>query len=259
MHNLLDDYAHTNALRDVSSRIKLLIGFGSILLCIFSSSIIAPLLIAMTMSFVTIHLAKIPLRLYTKLLFVPLTFVLFSSVAILFVSGSGDTISVHAYGFVFGVEKESANLALLLLSRTIGGTSSLFFIALTIPMIEIFSILKSFGLPDFLLELSMLIYRYIFVFMDQAKIINDAQDIRLGHCNLKSSFNSISMLSSVLFIRALEQGERLILAMDSRCYNGKLDVLDIKESITQKNALAVFFYIAAAAAVAYLTRDVRVF
>ena len=31
------------------------------------------------------------------------------------------------------------------------------------------------------------------------------------------------MLSSVLFLRALDQGEMLIIAMDSRCYNGKLE------------------------------------
>ncbi|OYV14619.1 MAG: hypothetical protein CG445_24, partial [Methanosaeta sp. ASM2] len=32
MHNLLDDYAHHNALRDVSPRLKLFIGLASMLI-----------------------------------------------------------------------------------------------------------------------------------------------------------------------------------------------------------------------------------
>jgi cobalt/nickel transport system permease protein len=93
-------------------------------------------------------------------------------------------------------------------------------------MIEIFSILKSVGLPDFLVELSMLIYRYIFVFVDQAAMIHSAQTMRLGDAEIRNSINSFAMLSSVLFLRAWEQGERLIIAMDARCYDGKLDLID---------------------------------
>jgi len=119
------------------------------------------LLIAFTMSVVTVFKAKIPGRIFSKLLLVPLTFALFSSVAILFVSGIGQPIiAFQIFGLNIGVE-EGANTAMLLLSRTLGGTSSLFFVALTTPMIEIFSILKSLRIPDVLLELSMLIYRYI--------------------------------------------------------------------------------------------------
>ena len=259
MHDLLDDYAQTNALRDVSPRLKLMLGLGSILLCVFSPSPVAPLIAALTMSTITVFLAKIPSRLYCKLLLAPLTFVLFSSLAILFVSGSGSEpiISFQAFGIGLGIGRDSANIALLMLSRTLGGTSSLFFIALTTPMIEIFSILKSLGLPDVLLELSMLIYRYIFVLMDQAMMINSAQTMRLGHASLKGSFNSFSMLAGVLFLRAWEQGERLMVAMDSRCYDGKLDVFQRRTPIMLRGMLAMVGYLAAVAAIAFLTRDFR--
>ena len=258
MHDLLDDYAQTNALRDVSPRLKLMLGLGSILLCVFSPSPVAPLIAALTMSATTVFIAKIPGRLYCKLLIVPLTFVLFSSLAILFVSGSGERIiSLQAFGLALGIGRESINTSLLMLSRTLGGTSSLFFIALTTPMIEIFSILKSLRLPDVLLELSMLIYRYIFVLMDQAMMINRAQTMRLGHANLKGSFNSFSMLSGVLFLRAWEQGERLMVAMDSRCYDGRLDVFERRTPIMMQGALAVVGYLGAIATIAFLTRDFR--
>ena len=65
MHDLLDDYAHSNALRETSPRLKLLLGLGAILLCVSSVTPIAPLFIAVTMSLITVRLAKIPGRFYS--------------------------------------------------------------------------------------------------------------------------------------------------------------------------------------------------
>ena len=124
------------------------------------------------------------------------------------------------------MHEDGANLALLLIARTFGGMCSLFFIALTTPMIEIFAVLKSLHVPESVIELSMMIYRYIFVFLDQAAMIHNAQVMRLGDAGVKNSIHSFAMLSSVLFLRSWEQGERLIVAMDARCYDGKLDLIE---------------------------------
>ncbi len=258
MHDLLDDYAQSNALRDTSPRLKLLLGLGAILLCVSSATPIAPLFVAITMSLIIVIVAKIPVRFYSKLLLIPLSFALLSSIVVAFVHGTGDLLfAVNIFGLSIGIREDGANLALLLIARTFGGMCSLFFIALTTPMIEIFSVLKSMGLPDFLVELSMLVYRYIFVFLDEAAMIHDAQVMRLGNAGIKNSLNSFAMLSSVLFIRAWEQGERLIVAMDSRCYDGRLDL--IKETEKNKSKpraiLAVLMYMATIMAIVILTRD----
>lgn len=255
MHDLLDDYAHTNALRDVNSRLKLSLGLGSILVCVFSTSPLAPLLVALTLGAVTIFWAKIPVRFYLKLLAVPLAFVLFSCVAVIFLQGGAALFTFSILGINLEVSREGLNLALLLLARTLGGMSALFFIALTTPMIEVFSILKSVGLPSFLIELSMLIYRYIFVLLDQAATIHSAQTMRLGGSGMRSSLYSFSMLASVLFLRAWEQGERLMVAMDSRCYDGYLDVMERDLPASNAVVVTVACYILVAVAIAFLTKD----
>ncbi len=257
MHDLLDDYAYKNALRTVNPRMKLLLGFASILVCAFSTSLIAPLAVAISMSSIIVVVAKIPLRFYIKLLLIPLPFVLFSAIAILLMQGGDSLYSFTIFGIDIGASSESANLALLLFFRTLGGMSSMFFIALTTPMVEIFSILKSIGIPAVLIELSMLIYRYIFVLLDQAETINNAQVTRLGDSSLKASLKSFSMLSSVLFLRAWEQGERLMIAMDSRCYDGRLEVIDQNDALTPRSVSLTAFFIAAITAIAFLTRDMR--
>ncbi|MDD1753122.1 MAG: CbiQ family ECF transporter T component, partial [Methanotrichaceae archaeon] len=120
---------------------------------------------------------------------------------------------------------------------------------------EIFSILKSFGLPELLMELSMLIYRYIFLLLDEATMIHNAQTMRMGNSGLRSSLKSFSMLSSVLFLRAWEQGERLMIAMDSRCYNGRLEVMDDKVPPSKKVTAAILSYLVVLIIIAVFTKD----
>jgi cobalt/nickel transport system permease protein len=257
MHNLLDDYAHGNALRETSSRLKLFLGLWAILLCVSSTTPIAPLFVAMTMSLITVMLAKIPGRIYFRLLLVPLSFAMLSAGVVAFMHGNGQTLfSVQLFGINLSISEEGANLAALLIARTFGGMCSLYFIALTTPMIEIFAVLKTLRIPQSVIELSMMIYRYIFVFLDQAAMIHSAQMMRLGDAGAKSSLNSFAMLCSVLFLNSWEQGERLIVAMDSRCYDGKLDLMDQAAGANPKAILAVAVYLVAATAIAVLTRDV---
>ncbi|MDD1755131.1 MAG: cobalt ECF transporter T component CbiQ [Methanothrix sp.] len=258
MHDLLDDYAQSNALRDTNPRLKLALGLGAIIFCVSSVSPVAPLFVAVSMGLITVMLAKIPARFYSKLLLIPVSFAVLSTVVVAFMHGTGTVLfSVDVFGFDLAVREDGANLALLLISRTIGGMCSLFFIALTTPMIEIFAVLKTLHIPDSVIELSMMIYRYIFVFLDQAAMIHSAQVMRLGDTGLKNSLNAFAMLSSVLFLRSWEQGERLIVAMDARCYSGRLDLTDQAAKAEPRAILAAAAYLAAVAAIAVLTRNIQ--
>lgn len=256
MHNLLDDYALDNGLRDASPRLKLFLGLASMLICVSSSSPLAPLFVALTMSLATVLLAKIPGRIYSHLLLVPLSFALLSAAVVAFMHGGGTAlIQLPLFGLDLAVREEGAKLAFLLLARTFGGMCSLYFIALTTPMIEIFATLRSLRIPSSIIELSMMIYRYIFVFLDQAARIHSAQVMRLGDARARSAINSFAMLASVLFLRSWEQGERLVLAMDCRCYDGKLEMMEQAGKATGRQMLAAAAYLALASTIAVLSRD----
>jgi cobalt/nickel transport system permease protein len=79
--------------------------------------------------------------------------------------------------------------------------------------------------------------------------------MRLGDSGFKKSIYSFAMLSGVLFLRAWEQGERLIVAMDARCYSGKLGSIEQRQRADPWAIFAVLGYLAAIAATAYLTKD----
>jgi cobalt/nickel transport system permease protein len=251
METILDDFAHQNALREVDTRLKLALGVGAILIGVFSASPLAPVVIAVSMSIITVGLAKIPVRLYIGLLAIPVTFAVMSGVVILLVTGGGETLySFSLLGFPLCVTTGSLHQAELVIARTFGGMCSLYFIALSTPMVELFSVMRSLRLPCEFVDLSMLIYRSIFVLIGEAIAIYNAQVMRNGYSTFRRKIYAFSMLSAMLFIKAWERGEALLVAMDSRCYDGKLEIPGNETRISLRGAGLVGSYLIALFAVA---------
>ena len=260
MEENLEYYAQTNAIRDVNCYVKILLGMGAILICVVSPGPVAPLFIMVTLSAITLLFAKIPVRVYIELLHIPLIFALSSVIVILFLSGGGTPLLTFTlFGIPLTATTGSANLALLVLVRTFGGMCGLFFISLTTPMVEIFAAMYAMRMPQVFIDLSMLIYHFIFVFIGQAIAIHNAQAIRHGYTSFKRSINSMAMLGGMLFIRAWKEAEDLVIAMDSRCYNGKLEPPGRQEPVKTSAVISVVAYLGLCIAVAVLTSTMVLF
>lgn len=204
MEHLLDEYTQCNALSDQDARLKLGLGIGAILICTSSTTLFSPIFIAVSMAAITVGIAKIPMRLYLALLTIPISFSLTSGIVILFTGGGGAALVSLPIppGITLTVTTGSANLAILLIARTFGGMCALYFIALTTPITEIFSIMHSLRLPSSLIDLSMLIYHFIFVLIGEAISIHTAQVLRHGYDTFRNKLQSLGMLAAMLFIRA---------------------------------------------------------
>jgi cobalt/nickel transport system permease protein len=257
MHLLLDDYALRSPLRYKNNRLKLGLVGAALMVGVFSTSPVAPLFIALTMSLATVLLGKAPAKFYAQLVMVPLVFALIGAAIIAFFFGGGaEVFSLTAFGYRLAANAEGVNLALLVMARTVSGMCCLFFLALTTPMVELFAELKAARMPVAFMELSMMIYRYIFLFLEEAMQMREAQITRLGYQGFRGSIQSFSMLASTLFIRTWEQGEKLYAAMDARCYDGKLFIFEEKRAARASEVAAVSIYIGLIMTLAYLTREV---
>ncbi|WP_319508741.1 cobalt ECF transporter T component CbiQ [uncultured Methanolobus sp.] len=260
MAHILDDYAVLSPLRYKNNWLKVAIVTFGILVGVSSNSPLVPFLIAICMSFATIYFGRIPASFYVRILGAPAGFVLISAIIIAFFFGEGAKIfSFDVFGLTLGVSQTGLKMALLVLARTLGGMSCLFFLSLTTPMIELFSVLKATKLPDSFLEISMMMYRYIFVFLDVAVGVRYAQSVRLGYTDFKTSFRSMVMLGTNLFIRSWEQGEKIYISMNSRCYDGKLIMLDEKKPVKMPEAMLTLVYFVLVILAFYFTRGASVF
>jgi cobalt/nickel transport system permease protein len=260
--NTLDKYAHSNNLKNTNTYFKVLFAILTMIMSLISTSPIIPLTITFLMSFLIIFKANIPWKFYLKfLLVVPVAFGLLTFVFMAIFFGVGNHV-LELGIFNLAITSDGFNLGLLVFARMLGGFSCLAFLALTTPMNELFSVMESFKIPKIVLEIAMLMYRYIFVFLNEANNMYHAQETRLGYSGLKKTYKSMGMLASNLFIKTWVKGEKAYLAMESRCYDGSIRMLKNKESIRQvstKNLLLLVIFEAFLFLGTYITGAFKVF
>lgn len=252
---LLEDIAQTNGLREVNTYLKLLAGLGAILLCLLSTSYIPPLFIAVVLSGAILFLARIDARTYCELFIVPVLFAVLSVAVIVLLSGGGDVYWSWSPlpWFSLSITSESINEGFFVFSRVIGGMSALIFIALTTPMTDLFIVMKRCRIPEAVLDLAMIIYRSIFMIMDQLVQIYQAQVMRLAYGSFRESIESFATLCGAVFIASWESGEDLIRAMDARCYRGKFAVLGETRPVELVPVLAVAVFLTVSSLLVFIS------
>ncbi|MCL2142442.1 MAG: cobalt ECF transporter T component CbiQ [Methanimicrococcus sp.] len=256
----LDDIALLSPLRHKNTTLKVLLVFFGLIVGLLSPSPVLPVFIALCMVFSTLVFGKIPAGFYFKLFFSVLGFAFISCIVLLFFAQGGETVwSIPIYRWTLSITTGSLNLAVLVFSRSLNGLSCMFFLSMTTPMLELFSYFKNIKFLDVFMELTMLIYRYIFVFLSLLFSIQSAQKMRFGYRNLKSSIHSAGLLVGSLFVQTIEQGDRLFLSMNSRCYDGKLPYYETSYKMTVSDVLLSAVFIISTAVVYVYTRGYQFF
>ncbi len=256
MENTLDGYAHSNGLKNANVSFKVLFAILTMVVCLLSTSPVVPLTITILISLILIFKARIPLKFYLKFLSIPFIFGFLTFVFMAIFFGTGETW-FNIGLFNLAVYKDGFNLGLLVFARVLGGFSCLAFLALTTPMTELFSVLESLRIPKIVLEIAMLMYRFIFVFLGEAENMYRSQNTRLGYGSLKNTYHSLGMLMSNLFIRTWLTGEQVYISMESRCYNGSIRTLKPQKNITPRNILMLISFESIMIIGVYLTSNLK--
>ncbi|HIQ38733.1 MAG TPA: cobalt ECF transporter T component CbiQ [Methanothermococcus okinawensis] len=257
--NTIDHIAHTNRLYHINPKLKVLFALSMLLITLFSKSIVVPLIVAFIMITLTVFVAKVPLRVYLPLLGAPLGFGILTVILMGFIYvGGNELFSMEVFNFNISIYSYGVNLGLLVFSRMLGGVASTLFLALTTPMTELFYILRGLKIPSTILDIAMMMYRYVFLLLDEMIRVMNAQNTRLGYRNLKTTYKSLGTLAAILFIRAWERGERSFIIMSSRGYNGDLKLLNKIEPPPVKYLLLIIILDILLITLSYLTTDFKV-
>ena len=217
----IDYIAHTNELKDIDSSIKFITAISLMVLVFIVNLPIFSLLIAFLIAIILIVIARVPIKFYLKFISVPFTFTLITCIIMAFFFGSGGVIfETGILGIV--VRADALALAILTFSRTLACFSALGFLAMTTPIAEILNRLDKIKVPKIFIEIALLMYTVIFVFLDQVKVMTHAQQTRMGYNGVKNSYRSLGLLAANLFLRSLDKSEQLQFALDSRGYSGEL-------------------------------------
>ena len=203
--------------------------------------------------------AKIPGRFYLKLFWYPIIIIALTCVIIALFFGYQEPLTeVNLLGLRWVIFKDGITLSLNIFFRVLGGLSTQFFLVLTTPMTSILLILRKAHIPQVLIETSLLVYRYIFVFIEVMETMHIAQELRLGYSGWLKKLRSTSLLMGNLFIRTLEQGERTFTAMNARGYDGNIHVLEDLPKPSKTALAGIILFAVALALASYFTMNLRI-
>lgn len=215
-----------------------------------------PIIVFLTSTVLVLFFAKIPIRFYSKLLLYPILIVALTCIIIALFFGYKEPLTeLNVLGLRWIVFKDGITMGVNTFFRVAGGLSTQFFLVLTTPMTSILLILRKARIPNVLVEMSLLIYRYIFVFIEVMETMHTAQELRLGYSGLIKRLKSTSMLIGSLFIRTLEQGERTFTAMNARGYDGNIRTLDDIPRASRRSLIGIVFFDASLILTAVMTMN----
>jgi len=239
----IDQYAYSNRLRHVHPGEKFAFALVTMLICLAASSPAAPLAVLLVMSGAVLLLAGIPWRFYLKLLTLPLSFliigVLTVAVSISFAPSPAPMFGLTLGKITIGFTAAGWHAAALLLVKSLGAVSCLYFLSLTTPVVEIVSLLRRLYVPALFVELMGLIYRFIFVIMETAEKMYIAQSSRWGYASVRTAYTSLGLLAANLFGKSYHRSQALFIGLQSRCYSGELHVLENPRTVSRVNLLLI--------------------
>ena len=225
---IIDDYAYKNKLYKVNPNKKFIIGMLLLILSLINPFNYISLLIIALMSFVIVVIAKIELKDYLHFIKIPLTFLIISIIMILLNFSHNKEIflySIKIGNLYVGVTNESLKSAIHLFFRALSCLTCIYFIMLTTPFYQLIFVFKKLHLPDVVLEISMLMYRFIFIFMEEVSDIRKSQELRFGYINLKNGYNSFGLLVNMLFKRMMIRYDEMSIALDMKLYDGTFHIV----------------------------------
>ncbi len=251
---IIDKLAYSSAIRYKSPFLKSAFAVGSLIICVGFAAFLPSLIILFLMILLTLKLSKTNGRHYRNLMLAPFTFLLLGTIVLVFDFAKSPVgiVNIHIGSVYVVILFERLIYVMRLILVSISAVSCLYFLILTTPMTDLLLVFRKLHCPNLLIELMMMTYRYIFVLFEMAIAISTAQNCRLANVNAKSAIRAFGgMLSTVLF-RALQKANFLFDAMESRCYDGKLRVLEEYTKATAAEKVGVFAVLAAISAIAVL-------
>lgn len=232
MHHHLDAYAYTNHLKQLPPLQKLLFALTTLAIALLAHPL-TQAAIFVWLNLWTIGYARIPIKAYGRVLAVVSIFLLTSLPALLINAIALDEITAiqanSLGGLVIGnwylfVSYSGLMQAMEIVVRSLACFSCLLFILFTIPFAELLSILRQCRFPPVLLDLLLLMYRFVFLFLDVATQLQLAQQARGGYRTRQRWMQSVALLAGQLVVRSLQRYQQFSLGLTARGFNGQFQV-----------------------------------
>lgn len=221
---------------------KLLFALAVLFLCLGLNRIAVSLYVAGSMAALSLAVNRVSVREYLRLLCIPVAFILMgtAAIAVELRQGGGFALYISEVGL-----REAVSAAL----RAFGAVSALYFLALSTTAGDLTGALRTLHMPELLIELMYLIYRFIFIMLDSWMRMRTAAAARLGYGDYKTSLKTFGCCGGNLLVLSLKRGREMYQAMEARGYDGRLYFWTEKKNIKAGQVIAALLYLLSMAGV----------
>ncbi|MEK6438578.1 cobalt ECF transporter T component CbiQ [Pseudonocardia sp. T1-2H] len=178
---------------------------------------------------------------------VPLGFVLVGAVPLLVTLGGDPWLAWNPDGLL---------PAAALTARAVAALLCLLLFAATTPLADLLPRLTRLGVPPAITEVAMLIYRMLFLLLESARAVREAQAGRLGFRTWGTSYRSVTGQAGSIFVRAFDRARRLEHGLASRGYDGDLRVRVASRPVSREFVVATAVLLVAVVVVTLGLRSV---
>lgn len=248
---MTDKIAYASEIRDRSPFIKTGLSCGTLFLCVAFRTAAFAVSVLLIMGYLTVRYSRVSFSSYIKVMLWPASFLVLGTLAVFFdISGKpGDLLNIPLAGKYLVMTSASAAYGTELILVALASVSCLYFLAVTTPVQDIIAVMRKIKVPWLIIEISLLMYRAIFIVADMAAAIMLAQECRLGNITFRRRIESMGMMLSVLLVRSMGRADRMYRAMEARGYDGEIRLLwEYRKASSCEKFLLVVYLLAMTAA-----------
>lgn len=233
-------------LSKIDARVKIVCALVLLGMVLSYRGYVFPLVVLFT-SFILCLVIKAPLRLVLLRFAEPLFIIAMVILLKFLFTGQEEIFSINLAGLKITGHIDGLMEGLKIAGRILGAVSIITVLGFVTPFTEIIAGLSWFRIPGGFIEILMFAYRYIFLLLEDAFVIYQAQKNRLGYIDMRKGLNSFGLLAGTLVIRSFDQSQKTALAMIQRGYTGNMPGLKHSPLKMGEAALALLFIIFAGA------------
>lgn len=208
---------------------KLFFALLPLVITLLASKVAISLVTLVGMAIITVRFSSVNFRNFASLFAIPLGFLAIGTVTIIigrYSIGTDLIVSFNLENYAYGISRDSLIMGINIVCRSLASVSCMYFISLNIPMVELFGVLRFWRVPRLIVSLMELIYRYIFVVLEESSKIWIAQNSRGACFGFSQRLRGCSYLISSLLQRSFARSYRVMAALESRGYDGEFYALE---------------------------------
>ncbi|HMK56450.1 MAG TPA: cobalt ECF transporter T component CbiQ [Dissulfurispiraceae bacterium] len=158
-------------------------------------------------------------------------------------SGKDVMFSFSILGFHMAGHKDGLADGLMIACRIAGAVSVVAVLGFSTPFTELIAGLSWMKVPKGFIEILLFAYRYLFMLLEDAIVIYNAQKNRLGYSSIRRGLGSFGTLAGTLTLKAFENSQNITVAMLQRGYDGNMPTLKHEPFRTSDVACSIIFII----------------